>query len=153
MTRLVLLVLFALAACGAKQPTQNGQGSAEPIGVVKDTRTPIERRRDAACDQLGPKLTQCALEDAKRDFASGKVSKADFDKDTDPGLLNKHTEKWLKGCKVEMSSRQVRVLEVCYKEETECDPLADCLKHLQPQKGGTEPHNGSAGPQNGSGAK
>jgi len=28
------------------------------------------------------------------------------------------------------SSRQIRVLEVCLQQETECDPLLDCLDHL-----------------------
>jgi hypothetical protein len=30
-----------------------------------------------------------------------------------------------------MSSRQVRVLEVCFKQETECGPLTECLKNLE----------------------
>jgi hypothetical protein len=29
-----------------------------------------------------------------------------------------------------MSSRQVRVLEVCDKEEQQCGPLVSCLGHL-----------------------
>jgi hypothetical protein len=32
-----------------------------------------------------------------------------------------------------MSSRQVRVLEVCFKEEQECGPLMSCLDHLKAQ--------------------
>lgn len=125
------LVILA-AACGGKQKTGGGtgSGSAEPVGVVQDTRSEIEKRRDVACDELAPRLTQCALDDAKAALAAGKVSKADFDRDTAPEILRKNTEEGKKACKVQLSSRQVRVLEVCNKEETQCGPLIDCLGHL-----------------------
>jgi len=127
------LVMLA-AACGGKQKTDTGTGSGsgngDPPGVVQDTRTEIEKRRDTACDELAPRMTQCALEDAKAALAAGKVSKADFDRDTAAGVLAKNTEEGKKACKVQMSSRQVRVLEVCLKEETQCGPLVDCLGHL-----------------------
>jgi len=55
-------------------------------------------------------------------------------------LVSAHKQKFLKECKTSpMSSRQVRVLEVCYKSETECEPLAECLKNLEPQKSETKP--------------
>ena len=130
--RLALLVLFA--ACGPKQaPVAGGGGSAEP--VVNDQRTPIEKRRDAACEQLGPKLTACAVEDAKADLDAGKITKQQFDQDTAAGVQAKNTEEFEKACKgTDMSSRQVRVLEVCFREETACDPLRTCLENLQPKK-------------------
>ena len=124
------LVVIA-AACGAKQKTTGGgSGSAAPVGVVQDTRTELEKRRDAACDELGPRMTQCALDDAKADLAAGKVSKAEFDKDTAPQFLAENTKRAKDKCKVPLSSRQVRVLEVCNKEEKECGPWMDCLGHL-----------------------
>jgi hypothetical protein len=103
---------------------------------VADSRTPLEKRRDAACDELAPRLTQCAVDDAKADQASGKISKAELDKDTSPDILRKNTAEAKKACKVQLSSRQVRVLEVCMKEETECGPLQDCLGHIN--DGGTK---------------
>ena len=126
------VIVIALAACGGKQTpkTDNGDGSAEPVGVVQDTRTEIEKRRDVACDDLAPRLTQCALDDAKAAMEAGKVSKADFERDTKPEILKKNTDEAKKSCKVSLSSRQVRVLEVCAKEETQCGPLIDCLGHL-----------------------
>ena len=129
--RSLALALMMFAACGGKQKTGgSGSGSAEPVGVAQDTRTAIEKRRDVACDDLAPRLTQCALDDAKADLAAGKVSKADFDRDTAPAVLAKNTDEGKKACKVQLSSRQVRVLEVCAKEETQCGPLQDCLGHL-----------------------
>jgi len=93
--------------------------------------TPIEQRRDAACDQLGPKLTVCAVEDAKASLAAGKIDKPQLERDTAPAVQHKNTEEFLKACKATpYSSRQVRVLEVCFREETRCGPLLDCLGHL-----------------------
>jgi hypothetical protein len=135
MTRALLLVL--VLACGGKQHTDTdpvpGGGSATP--VAHDTRTPLEQRRDAACEQVQPRLTDCAVEDAKREVERGRMTKAEFDKLKPEELRGAHKQKFLKECKgASMSSRQVRVLEVCYREEKDCDPLAECLKNLEPSK-------------------
>jgi hypothetical protein len=99
---------------------------------MADTRTPIEQRRDAACDQLGPKLTACAVEDARADLAAGKVGQQQFALDTAPEVQRKNTEKFQAACRgTAYSSRQVRVLEVCFRAETQCGPLLDCLEHLK----------------------
>ena len=139
MTRAMVIAL-ALAACGGKQQTGGGGGSAAGSAVGNTDpvahETPLEARRDAACKQLAPRLTSCAVEDAKADLAAGKVTQKQFTDDTAPGLLQKHTEKFIEECttKRDYSSRQIRVLEVCFKEETECGPLRECLTNLQPKK-------------------
>jgi hypothetical protein len=127
-----VLALVLLVACGgSKPPPTTGSGSAEPKGVVKDTRSEIERRRDAGCESTGTRITECALADLKKAHADGKVTKKDFDAASAPAILKKNTEEWLTTCrKGATSSRQVRVLEVCFKEETECGPFLDCLTHL-----------------------
>ena len=127
--------------CGGSQHTADGDGAAvrAPAQPTTDSRTPIERRRDAACDQLGPKLTACAVEDARADLAAGKIDQHQFDLDTAPEWQRRLTEKFEKTCKgAAYSSRQVRVLEVCFREETRCGPLLDCLGHLsdRPASGG-----------------
>jgi len=122
-----------LAACGGPQHKPDGGGGGGPRDPAPPayTGTPIEQRRDAACDQLGPKLTACAVEDARASLAAGKITKAQFDKDTAPGVQRKHTEKFETACKGKpYSSRQVRVLEVCLREETRCGPLLECLGHM-----------------------
>ena len=139
--RRVLLALL-VASCGGPQHTADGDGPAmrEPAPAATDTRTPIERRRDAACDQLGPKLTACAVEDARANLAAGKIDQHQFDLDTAPAVQRRHTDEFEKACKrATYSSRQVRVLEVCFREETRCGPLLDCLGHLsdRPARGGT----------------
>lgn len=125
--------LGGLAACGGPQRKPDGDGAAiEQPAPVADPRTPIEKRRDAACDRLGPKLTTCAVEDAKANLAAGKIDQAQFDGDTAPGIQQKNTEKFETVCKrTAYSSRQVRVLEVCFREETQCAPLLDCLGYLR----------------------
>lgn len=125
-----LALLLALAACGGKAPPPS---DPTPAPAPKDTRTPIEQRRDAACERLGPKLTQCAAEDAKADLDAGKTSAEQYKQDTAPAVLAKNTEVFEQQCKAsQMSSRQVRVLEVCFREETACDPLRKCLENLKP---------------------
>lgn len=132
------IALGGLPACGGSQRASDGDGSAthQPPAVI-DTRTPIEQRRDAACDQLGPKITACAVEDARANLAAGKIDQQQFDRDTAPDIQRKNTQEFQKACKrTAYSSRQIRVLEVCSHEETQCGPLLDCLGHLS-DKGAT----------------
>jgi hypothetical protein len=128
----VVVALVGLAACGGSQPAPAAPSA--PAGVVAaGAPTLIEQRRDVACDQLGPKLTACAVEDVRASLASGKISRAQFDGDTAPAVLRANTEKWVTECKApRYSSRQVRVLEVCFRQEAQCAPLLECLSHLNP---------------------
>jgi len=118
------LVIAALGCGGAPPP------AAEPT-PAPDTRSAIDRRRDAACDQLGPKLTACAVEDARASLAAGTIDQAQLDRDTAPAIQRKNTEEFDRACKgTAYSSRQIRVLEVCFQQERACAPLLDCLGHL-----------------------
>ena len=125
-----------LAACPGKPPQQPppSNGSAEPAGGVRDTRTELERRRDAACDKLGPKLAQCAVEDSRAMLAAGKITRQQHEDATKPEVVRGLAADWRKKChQGYMSSRQVRVLEVCFREESECGPLEACLRNLDPE--------------------
>src|SRR6185503_1695424 len=71
-----LLLLAVLVACGHKQPasvSNEGSGAGSAVTAPPDNRTAIEKRRDGACDTLGPKITSCAVEDAKKELAAGKI--------------------------------------------------------------------------------
>src|SRR5512140_2903916 len=84
-----LVWLAGLAACGGPQHTADGGGSAghDPAPLTNvNKETPIEQRRDAACDHLGPKLTACAVDDARANLAAGKTTKQQFDQDTAPDI-------------------------------------------------------------------
>ncbi len=137
MKNLALMGLFALAACGSKQqpPVENAGGgdSSAPAAGPTDTRTAIEKRRDAACDSLGPRITTCAAVDAKAAKDAGQITQAQYDEITKKEILAKNTEEFVEACKAPQtpySSRQIRVLEVCQAEETECGPLMACLDNL-----------------------
>ena len=132
------LLLVLVVACGGKStppqdPDPTPPAKAEP---VKDTRTALEKRRDAACDVVAKRVTACAVEDAKKDLEAGKTKKADFDKDTAPEIVAKNQAKYAEECKShqDYSSRQIRVLEKCPQYETECTPLLSCLDNVNPQK-------------------
>ncbi len=128
------LLFLILVACGGKQTTNGGTSTgsdSEPPPPLKDTRTELEKRLSAACETVGKKLTECAYDSAKAELDAGRMTQKDFDLNTKPEILEKHTEEFVKKCNVPtMSSRQVRVLEVCHKEETSCAPFVDCLSHL-----------------------
>lgn len=125
MIRPVVLSLL-LAACGSSQkpaPIEN----REP-GPPADTRTELERRRDAACETLGPRMTACAIEDARATMSAEELAKLDVE-----ATAPIHTREFVKSCQAQaLSSRQVRVYEVCLREERECDPLIACLDNANP---------------------
>jgi hypothetical protein len=127
-----LMLLVVLSACGNKSSTPiANSGSADPPGPVSDTRTELEKRRDAACETLGPRITSCAVEDAKKELAAGRMKQKDFDLNTSSDVQRKNTETFVEKCSAaSYSSRQVRVLEVCQREETECEPMLACLDNL-----------------------
>jgi hypothetical protein len=125
---------LALVACGGKQPPPPpNNGSADPpVAAGPETRSQLERRRDAACGQLGPKLAQCAVEDSRAMLAAGKITRQQFEEATKPEIVRGLAADWRKKCRDGyMSSRQVRVLEVCFREETACAPLEACLENLK----------------------
>ena len=93
---------------------------------------PIEKRRDTACDTIRPSSPRARVADAKANLAAGKVSQKQFDADTSPQVQAKNDEKFLEKCKAQkLNSYQVRVYEVCMREETDCDPLLQCLLHVK----------------------
>jgi hypothetical protein len=130
-------LVLAIAACGGKTPPPSSAGTGSEVGVVKDTRTEIERRRDEGCEKVANKLVQCAVDDAKAELAAGKVSQKDFEQNTAPKWQAELNAKYVEGCREKpLSSRQVRVLEVCFREEganAQCEPLLACLENIQPQ--------------------
>ena len=129
-----LVLVLALVACGSK-PAPAPHEPETPAGPVKDTRTPLEQRRDAACDIVGKRVSACAVADSKAQLAAGKITQDSYNKATEPVVVAKDAEVYSTKCKAkrDYSSRQIRVLEMCPKLETECDPFLACLQNLQPQ--------------------
>ena len=147
---LVILVVFVLGACGGTQPPpadnddvlpdpgSASPGGAGPGGEIDDTgempASELERRQFAACERVIPRLTECAVADARANLSPEQLAELDLER-TAPI----HTRENLKTCKAQrLSSRQVRVYEVCDREETSCGPLVACLDHAQPRSGDGE---------------
>ena len=123
---LIAIVLGAGCGGGEKKQPEPVRNEAPP----PETRTQLQARQEAACEQVGPRVTQCAVADAKAKMKPDEVAKLDLEK-TAPI----HTREFIKQCTSGyMSSRQVRVYEVCLREETECDPFLACLDNAKPQK-------------------
>ena len=134
MKRLVFVVLAACASKSAPAP-QTPPPAAPPAGVVQDTRTDLEKRRDAACEIVGKRTAECAVKDSDALFAAGKIKKSEHDAAIDPRVVAKDAEVYADKCKAkrDYSSRQIRVLEKCPEYEKECAPLFECLQNLQPR--------------------
>ena len=131
------LLFVVLAACAGKPAPapQQPPGPNEPAGPVTDSRSDLEKRRDAACDVVGKRTAQCAAEDSKALFAAGKIKEAEYKKATEQRVIDKDAEVYAEKCrgKRDYSSRQIRVLEKCPEYEKECAPFLECLQNLQPQ--------------------
>jgi hypothetical protein len=130
--------IVAGAACGGSKtpPAGPGTGSGSASASDDDTLTetapkndsPIHTRRNAACEKVGTKVAACAVEDTKNDKAHPPT--ADELRDLDKTAAIDKREYIKKCTAVEMSSRQVRVMEVCVAQETECEPFLACLDHM-----------------------
>jgi hypothetical protein len=123
--RACLMLALAAAGCG-------GGGAPpprEPAAPAAPPKTEFQRRQEAACDALGPRLTQCAYESAKRTLTPAEMKKQHVEE-----KRADHTALFVDKCrKQQMSSRQIRVYEVCMREERECEPLISCLEYAKPQ--------------------
>lgn len=134
----VVVSALALAACGSKG-TKSGDGDTLPDdlhpkgnGSGPPPMTELEKRQAAACEALGPKLTECAVADARATMSAEELAKLDIE-----ATAPVHTREFVKSCKAQtMSSRQVRVYEVCMHEETDCAPLTQCLENASPKADG-----------------
>jgi hypothetical protein len=125
----VALALVLVAGCGGGTQKPAPDPDPDPVSPEPTQPSELQRRQNAACEQLGPKVTACAIDDARKNLSPAELAELDLEK---TGPI--HTREYIKECQAEtLSSRQVRVKEVCLREETECDALDACLKHGAPQ--------------------
>jgi hypothetical protein len=145
---LIPILILGLAACPKKSsqssvdddtlPDPVPGGGAGPGNVTGDKGEPeppppeneLQRRQYAACDLVIPRLTACAVADAKAKMSAEEYAKLDVEH-TAPIHTRENAKKCKRGY---MSSRQVRVYEVCDQAETECEPLVACLENAKPTK-------------------
>ena len=125
--RIAIALVLLLAACGTKTKG-GGDDDTLPDPPPPPQQTELEKRQGAACEQLGPRLTDCAIADARATMTAAELAELDIE-----STAPLHTREMIKECKAQtMSSRQVRVYEVCLREETECAPLTACLENAAP---------------------
>lgn len=112
-----LALAAAVAGCGGA-----GRGQDEP------RQTELERRQYAACKAAAERTTECAVADARATMTPKQLEALELD-DT----ARRNTDKFMEACLAHpMSSRQVRVFEVCYREERQCEPFFACLDYAKP---------------------
>jgi hypothetical protein len=114
---------------GASGPSGGASDSAPAVSPEEQKRqdalAQLKARQDAACETLGPRITECAIADARKTMSKEELAELDLEK-TGPA----HTQKYVDECKAaDYSQRQVRVMEVCQKEESECEPMLACLEN------------------------
>jgi len=129
-------LLLLLVACGGHQQQQqkqivsdddlaslsSGPGESEPPPPEDE----LHRRQYAACEQIIPRMTSCAVDDAKKNMTAEQLKNLDVD-----ATAKIHTREYTKKCKkCALNGYQVRVLEVCYAQTDNCDDLRDCLDNL-----------------------
>jgi len=131
--RLMLVSLLLAGAC-AKQAAPADDTLPDDLSprtdesATPEPATELDARRDAACETLGPRMTACAIEDARATMSADELAKLDVEH-TAPI----HTREFVRSCQTQaLSSRQVRVYEVCLREETACDALIKCLDNANP---------------------
>ena len=139
MKRLAIVLLFA--ACGGKSAGPASPGGASGSASDDDltihpqkpgggAETEFDRRRQAACEQVGAKVAACAVEDTRNDKAHPPTKDELAQLDQTAAIdKREYVKKCVDG---PMSSRQVRVMEVCVQQETQCDPFLACLDNMKP---------------------
>jgi hypothetical protein len=126
---IALCIALAAGCSGAASPQAAGQpGAPRTAARTAAPMTELERRQQAACRAVGERTTTCAVADARAKATPAELRELALD-ETAP----RNTAKFVDKCLAQpMSSRQVRVFEVCHREERECEPFFACLEHAKP---------------------
>lgn len=87
----------------------------------------LKARQQAACEQMSEILTDCAVQDARKQMSPKELAELDLE-NTAP----RHRAEVQDQClAVDMSPRQVRVIESCLAKDTACTVFLPCLDAAQ----------------------
>jgi len=90
----------------------------------------IEKAQNAECERMCPRVTGCALEDAKKHLDSEKIKEEKLVEKM-PVLEKKCVDECKKN---PLSLRQLRVYVKCNNDaESSCDEFLKCMEESQPQ--------------------
>ncbi|MEZ4359219.1 MAG: hypothetical protein R3B48_03495 [Kofleriaceae bacterium] len=121
-----LAVALLSLACGGR-----GAPAERPAGVEPQPEPASEfaRRQRAACAATGERVTACAITGLRAASTKDELAKLDLEK-----MQQVNSAAYAEKCEADaLSSRQLRVYEVCLREERECEPFLSCLDNLTPQ--------------------
>lgn len=134
--------VLALSACSGK----GGEGPSEPTPPAQEAASDrdakreralarLKARQQAACEQMTTILTDCAVAEARAQMSPKELAELDLE-NTAP----RHRQKMEDEClAVDMSPRQVKVIESCLATDTSCDAFVPCLDAAQKQPQPAQP--------------
>lgn len=119
----VMFVLLAACAGGS-----SGTTAQEPP-LSNSRSVELDAAQDAACQRLAPKVTDCAIEDARATMSPQDF--ADMARDLDE-LADRNSEQYIDHCtRSPMSRRQLEVYEQCALDVT-CEEFLACTDRAKP---------------------
>jgi hypothetical protein len=133
LTALLVASLLVACSCGsstAPPPEDTTQARPETPEETK-RRLALERlkvRQEAACEQVSPVVTECAIADARATMKPEEFAKLDVER-----LRPVHLARYQDECTAsDMSPRQVKIFEECMADTT-CEVFLACLDKARPQ--------------------
>lgn len=130
-----LLCITACSGSSASTPTPANAGDEPAQTSPEEERKQadlerLQRYQEAACDQVGTVLTECAVEDARKQLSPEELAKLDIEK-----TATLHKAEFVARCtESAMSLRQVKVFDGCLAGKTSCEAFLDCLDQAKPEQ-------------------
>jgi hypothetical protein len=130
---IALLAAFLLLACGSSTPPPGDTAQARPETPEEAKRRQaleqLRVRQEAACEQVTPVVTECAIADARATMKPEEFAKLDVEK-----LRPVHRAEYHESCLAsDMSPRQVRIFDECMADTT-CEVFLVCMDRAKPQR-------------------
>jgi hypothetical protein len=137
---LALAALCAPACSGSAQKDAAEQPAQQQPSEQEVAQAKLRSRQEAACQNVGKAVFECAVEDARATMAPEEFAKLDVQQ-----LEPEHMQQFMDECtSADMSARQVSVYETCL-EDTRCTVFVPCLDGARPQQSAPtgEPDHGA----------
>jgi hypothetical protein len=118
-----------LLACGSSKPKTEdpvvGGGTEASDAMPEETpEQKLARQQADAVNKMCIRVTDCSIEDAKKEWSAEELAKFEKNKDGISAAAVADCEKQYAAA---MSPRQVIDLRACLSEATECSVFGDCI--------------------------
>lgn len=125
----VFAVAFATLVCACSAGATTAPAGGEPLENAPPPG--LQEAQEAACHRVAPKVTDCAIQDARTTMPPEKF--AEMARDLDE-LAARNTEQFLSRCIAsDMSPRQVEVYETCPLDAS-CARFLSCTDRATPRR-------------------